>query len=424
MLDVFVIIEGYCRLLIERIMLIKNCKACPGELKEAIASLIFAASRYGQLPELQKIRGVLASKYGKQFDSCAVELRNNCGVNPKMVKKLTIRRPGLGTKLKVLKEIAAENGVTLRIEGEAASEVTEDNMKLIESTKFSEHKVEDDGPEEIKPDKKFSRSMKARKKYEDIVTAAQEAFVMAAHAAAAARAAVQLAQIKLHGEDHDDQNTSTQQEKYLFNLDEFRKPELRIAECATSKEIHAIDISPESTDREIDEDNECISCTRECDHSYTKAAMEEVPSTSSLDSSGDTESDLTIYSYIVGQNQPSDNEINHDVKEEKQDTIRCFERHDFDKNFSFLTNEIPKSGVFNAEKDDEDEDEENVALKYESSKWWVPSKIRPDPVEYSVQERTVLGSTDSSDSAVKLHSNRGRRPISVRTRRTLKSLGI
>lgn len=59
-------------------------ESCPEELKEAISSLIFAASRCGEFPELQKIREIFTLKYGKEFAARAVELRNNCGVSPKV----------------------------------------------------------------------------------------------------------------------------------------------------------------------------------------------------------------------------------------------------------------------------------------------------------------------------------------------------
>ena len=57
---------------------------CPDELKEAISSLLYAASRCGEFPELQEIRAVLTSRFGKEFASNAIELRNNCGVNHKV----------------------------------------------------------------------------------------------------------------------------------------------------------------------------------------------------------------------------------------------------------------------------------------------------------------------------------------------------
>jgi vacuolar protein sorting-associated protein IST1 len=59
-------------------------RECPDELKEAVSSLIFASSRCGEFPELQEIRGVFVSRFGKEIAACAVELRSNCGVNPKV----------------------------------------------------------------------------------------------------------------------------------------------------------------------------------------------------------------------------------------------------------------------------------------------------------------------------------------------------
>ena len=59
-------------------------RKCPDELKEAISSLIFAASKCGELPEMQKISRLFQSRFGKEFAARAVELRTNCGVNPKV----------------------------------------------------------------------------------------------------------------------------------------------------------------------------------------------------------------------------------------------------------------------------------------------------------------------------------------------------
>ena len=54
---------------------------CPDELREATSGMLYAASRCGDFPELQEIRAVLTSHFGKEFAARAIELRNNCGVN-------------------------------------------------------------------------------------------------------------------------------------------------------------------------------------------------------------------------------------------------------------------------------------------------------------------------------------------------------
>lgn len=64
------------------------CRVCPDELKEAVSTLLFAASRCGQFPELQEIRVLFTSRYGKEFAARAIELRNNCAVNPKVFLSL------------------------------------------------------------------------------------------------------------------------------------------------------------------------------------------------------------------------------------------------------------------------------------------------------------------------------------------------
>ncbi|CAH9103525.1 unnamed protein product [Cuscuta europaea] len=116
MLDVLLMVEGYCFLLLERVIQLEHQKDCPDELKEAISSLIFAASRCGDFPELQELQALFSSKFGKEFTARAVDLRNNCGVNPKMIQKLSTRTPSYESRLMVLKEIAQENNIILKID--------------------------------------------------------------------------------------------------------------------------------------------------------------------------------------------------------------------------------------------------------------------------------------------------------------------
>lgn len=197
MLDVFVMMEGYCQLLTERINLIEQERVCPDELKEAISSMLYASTRCGEFPELQEIRALFSSRYGKEFTARAVELRNNCGVNPKIIQKLSTRMPNLDNRMRVLKEIASENNIVLQLE--EPSSVTNDgnqNQNYNQSKAGSEQpKSSGEGlqtlPETKENEEGFSGSMKT-KKYRDVADAAQAAFESAAYAAAAARAAVEL----------------------------------------------------------------------------------------------------------------------------------------------------------------------------------------------------------------------------------------
>lgn len=123
--DALTMMEKYCHLLIEKRVLIKTkgwvllafiyhyqnlqlarlvhllwqyareClnRECPEELAEAISSLIYAASRWGEFPELHELREVFTSRYGNEFAAQCVELRNNCSVQPKVGQLNLISRP-------------------------------------------------------------------------------------------------------------------------------------------------------------------------------------------------------------------------------------------------------------------------------------------------------------------------------------------
>lgn len=54
---------------------------CPPELREAIASIIFAAPRCSDIPDLLHIKNLFTTKYGKDFISAVSELRPDSGVN-------------------------------------------------------------------------------------------------------------------------------------------------------------------------------------------------------------------------------------------------------------------------------------------------------------------------------------------------------
>ncbi|EEF45626.1 protein with unknown function [Ricinus communis] len=242
MLDAYDIIDNYCHLLMERVVMLENKKKCPDELKEAISSLIFAASRCGELPEMQKIRCLFESRFGKEFTTRAAELRNNCGVNPKIAKKLVTRQPSLDSKLKTLNEIAP---TSLQLERKAStfSEKYNVNKKEIQPIKYMQSANAGDpySQEDIqnlsmklKPYENFSETTKERKKYRDVGAAARAAFRFAAHAAAAAaaRASVEVSQPR---ESPDSQNSSIKG-RYAFNFDEAMISKLHVDENPASGE--------------------------------------------------------------------------------------------------------------------------------------------------------------------------------------------
>ncbi|GLU10806.1 hypothetical protein SLE2022_275870 [Rubroshorea leprosula] len=310
MLDVFVMLENYCHLLIERVDLIPKSKECPDELKEAASSLIFVSSRCGEFPELLHIREILSSKFGRDFTARAVELRNNCSVNPKMIRKLSTEKPSLESKVRVLKEIASENGITLNLEEDHPVIVEEklavneekEELETKESTKFDDAMLRDvkNLPEDINLNEQFSWTIKSMNKYSDVTAAAQEAFESAAYAAAAARAAVELSRSESQDNDYDDQTGSSQQKGIVYDSDGSSPPEFDIQEDTAALEgtkysnntpqfekIHPIENY--SLKSESDDKTETQNAMEE---SKKKAVIVSISSSaSSLDSEGDISRD-------------------------------------------------------------------------------------------------------------------------------------
>ncbi|KAI4314627.1 hypothetical protein L6164_027515 [Bauhinia variegata] len=101
-------IELFCELIVARLTIIAKQRECPADLKEGIASIIFAAPRCSEIPELVALKNIFEKKYGKDFVSAATDLRPNAGVNRSLIDKLSVRTPPGEVKLKVMKEIAKE----------------------------------------------------------------------------------------------------------------------------------------------------------------------------------------------------------------------------------------------------------------------------------------------------------------------------
>ncbi|RLN35093.1 uncharacterized protein C2845_PM03G05290 [Panicum miliaceum] len=105
------------------------CELIGMSCRQGICSLIFAAPRCSELPELGRIRDIFEKKYGKDFVSAAVDLRPDAAVNNlmylpmstllkselgpllKLIEKLSVKKPSGQTKLKVLKDIAKEHQI-------------------------------------------------------------------------------------------------------------------------------------------------------------------------------------------------------------------------------------------------------------------------------------------------------------------------
>lgn len=102
----------YCELIVARLGVIDSQKTCPNDLKEAVASVLYASKRLTDVAELADVVKHFSAKYGKDFVSAAVGLQPDSGVSRLLVDKLSVKAPDGPTKNKLLKEIATEHNVT------------------------------------------------------------------------------------------------------------------------------------------------------------------------------------------------------------------------------------------------------------------------------------------------------------------------
>ncbi|XP_031276051.1 IST1-like protein [Pistacia vera] len=194
-------IELFCELIVSRLTIIAKQRECPVDLKEGIASVIFASPRCSEIPELAAMRNIFEKKYGKDFVSAATDLRPNSGVNRMLIEKLSVRTPPGEVKLKVMKEIAKEYQIDW--------DTTESEVELL---KPPEERIE--GPDvfvsttslplkhkppiqPVEPNKPAIRSAsngdRSTMRFEDTTSAAEAAAESAKQAIAAAQAAAHLA---------------------------------------------------------------------------------------------------------------------------------------------------------------------------------------------------------------------------------------
>ncbi|KAL9231333.1 hypothetical protein vseg_006572 [Gypsophila vaccaria] len=134
MLETLSMVESYCQLLVKRVSQIERNRDCPEELKEAISSLVYASTRIGEFPELIHVRDYFASKFGKEYVSQCIEFPLYSNVNDKFVHNLSTRKPSLERRMRFLKEIASENGITLHLDDDFRQEEKGKAPKLNRNT--------------------------------------------------------------------------------------------------------------------------------------------------------------------------------------------------------------------------------------------------------------------------------------------------
>lgn len=199
-------IELFCELIVARLSIISKQRVCPADLKEGIASVIFAAPRCSEIPELVALKNIFEKKYGKDFVSAATDLRPNCGVNRQLIDKLSVRTPPGEVKLKVLKEIAKEYQIdwdTAESEQELLKppeELIDGHRTFVSASSLPVKPLTDVSTESNNPTTRLSGGGKSDAvHYENSKSAAEAAAEAAKKAIAAAEVAAYMA-MKEHNE--------------------------------------------------------------------------------------------------------------------------------------------------------------------------------------------------------------------------------
>ncbi|XP_010941392.1 uncharacterized protein [Elaeis guineensis] len=195
------IIELFCELIVVRLSIIAKQRHCPADLKESISSLIYAAPRCSEIPELCRIRDIFEKKYGKGFVSAATDLRPNSGVNRMLIEKLSVRKPAGEVKLKVMREIAKEYEIKWDAT-ESETELLKPPEELLEGSRSfvcaSSIPVKPTLPsKDVQPNKHAFRE-DSTMQFKDAASAAQAAAESAKTAVSAAQAAAFLAKQNSH----------------------------------------------------------------------------------------------------------------------------------------------------------------------------------------------------------------------------------
>ncbi|CAA2987268.1 Spindle pole body [Olea europaea subsp. europaea] len=96
------LVEQFCVHISSHLIVMDKQRECPEECREAVSSLMFAAARFGDLPELRELRTIFSERFGKSLEYY---------VNKEFVEKLKRDRPSKDMKLQLMQDIATESGL-------------------------------------------------------------------------------------------------------------------------------------------------------------------------------------------------------------------------------------------------------------------------------------------------------------------------
>nr|XP_033510215.1 uncharacterized protein LOC104089364 [Nicotiana tomentosiformis] len=108
-LSVYHQLDNFCDCISMNLRDISRHSKLPDKVQEAMSSIIFAASRCGELPELHSLRNMFKELFGQEFDRLNVELLPGNAVNSQTKQYLTATKLKEDVKLQIMDEIAKES---------------------------------------------------------------------------------------------------------------------------------------------------------------------------------------------------------------------------------------------------------------------------------------------------------------------------
>ncbi|KAK9049550.1 hypothetical protein SSX86_013571 [Deinandra increscens subsp. villosa] len=95
-------VEQSCLLVLSQLSAMNKQRECPDDCKETISTLMFAAARFADLPELRELRSLFVERYGDYLEPY---------VSQEFVRNLKADPPTKEIKLQMMQEIAIECGI-------------------------------------------------------------------------------------------------------------------------------------------------------------------------------------------------------------------------------------------------------------------------------------------------------------------------
>ncbi|XP_068643956.1 uncharacterized protein [Aristolochia californica] len=102
------LMEKFCDCILSQLSLMRKQGDCPEESKEAVGTVMFAAARYADLPELSDLRRIFTEKYGNSLESF---------VNQEFVDRISLKPPSIDQKLELMQIIALEFSIRWDVKG-------------------------------------------------------------------------------------------------------------------------------------------------------------------------------------------------------------------------------------------------------------------------------------------------------------------